>query len=114
MSTLTQGKLTQAASAATTTTTTTTAAPSILASINLAYMIAELVIALLSTVGNVLVCVAVGLNRKLQTVTNYFLVSRFAVLVSRAALFCPKFCDYTSMLKQYLKNIYFYYDYYYC
>ncbi|KTG43825.1 hypothetical protein cypCar_00023372 [Cyprinus carpio] len=75
MSTLTQGKLTQAASAATTTTTTTTAAPSILASINLAYMIAELVIALLSTVGNVLVCVAVGLNRKLQTVTNYFLVS---------------------------------------
>ncbi len=38
-------------------------------------MIAELVIALLSTVGNLLVCVAVGLNRKLQTVTNYFLVS---------------------------------------
>uniref|UniRef100_A0A673I6J5 G-protein coupled receptors family 1 profile domain-containing protein n=1 Tax=Sinocyclocheilus rhinocerous TaxID=307959 RepID=A0A673I6J5_9TELE len=35
----------------------------------------ELVIALLSIVGNLLVCVAVGLNRKLQTVTNYFLVS---------------------------------------
>ncbi|XP_074416230.1 adenosine receptor A1 [Sinocyclocheilus rhinocerous] len=76
MSTLTQGKLTQATTTTTTTsTTTTTAAPSILASINLPYMIAELVIALLSTVGNLLVCVAVGLNRKLQTVTNYFLVS---------------------------------------
>ncbi|XP_037541970.1 adenosine receptor A2a-like [Nematolebias whitei] len=38
-------------------------------------MAAELVIAFLSTVGNVLVCAAVGLNRKLRTVTNYFLVS---------------------------------------
>lgn len=77
MSTLTQGKLTQATTTttSTTTTTTTTAAPSTLASINLPYMIAELVIALLSTVGNLLVCVAVGLNRELQTVTNYFLVS---------------------------------------
>ncbi len=76
MSALTQGKLTQATTTTTSTTTTTlTAAPSILASINLPYMIAELVIALLSTVGNLLVCVAVGLNRKLQTVTNYFLVS---------------------------------------
>ncbi|XP_057209741.1 adenosine receptor A1-like [Triplophysa rosa] len=63
-----QIKLTQA-------TTSTSAPVSILASINLPYMIAELVIALLSTVGNLLVCVAVGLNRKLQTVTNYFLVS---------------------------------------
>ncbi|XP_018549995.2 adenosine receptor A2b-like, partial [Lates calcarifer] len=42
---------------------------------NVAYMAAELVIAFLSTVGNLLVCVAVGLNRKLRTVTNYFLVS---------------------------------------
>ncbi|XP_078131499.1 adenosine A2c receptor [Sander vitreus] len=42
---------------------------------NVAYMAAELVIAFLSTVGNVLVCAAVGLNRKLHTVTNYFLVS---------------------------------------
>ncbi|XP_055041378.2 adenosine A2c receptor [Misgurnus anguillicaudatus] len=63
-----QVKLTQA-------TTPTPAPANILASINLPYMIAELVIALLSAVGNVLVCVAVGLNRKLQTVTNYFLVS---------------------------------------
>uniref|UniRef100_H2MF21 Adenosine receptor B1a n=1 Tax=Oryzias latipes TaxID=8090 RepID=H2MF21_ORYLA len=34
-----------------------------------------LVIALCSTLGNLLVCAAVGLNRKLRTVTNYFLVS---------------------------------------
>ncbi|XP_068199358.1 adenosine A2c receptor [Antennarius striatus] len=41
----------------------------------MAYMAAELVIAFLSTAGNSLVCAAVGLNRKLRTVTNYFLVS---------------------------------------
>uniref|UniRef100_A0AAY4B810 Adenosine receptor B1a n=1 Tax=Denticeps clupeoides TaxID=299321 RepID=A0AAY4B810_9TELE len=35
----------------------------------------SLAIAALSTAGNLLVCVAVGLNRKLRTVTNYFLVS---------------------------------------
>ncbi|KAM4713080.1 adenosine A2c receptor [Anableps anableps] len=42
---------------------------------NVPYMTAELIIALLSTLGNLLVCAAVGLNRKLRTVTNYFLVS---------------------------------------
>ncbi|XP_070844123.1 adenosine A2c receptor [Chaetodon trifascialis] len=42
---------------------------------NVAYMAAELVIAFLSTVGNLLVCAAVGFNCKLRTVTNYFLVS---------------------------------------
>ncbi|MEQ2205609.1 hypothetical protein XENOCAPTIV_005407 [Xenoophorus captivus] len=42
---------------------------------NVPYMTAELIIALLSTLGNLLVCTAVGLNRKLRTVTNYFLVS---------------------------------------
>ncbi|KAM6906722.1 adenosine A2c receptor [Lycodopsis pacificus] len=42
---------------------------------NVSYMAAELVIALLSTIGNLLVCAAVGLDRKLRTVTNYFLVS---------------------------------------
>lgn len=42
---------------------------------NVAYMVAELIIAFLSTVGNLMVCAAVGLNRKLRTVTNYFLVS---------------------------------------
>ncbi|KAM6992333.1 adenosine A2c receptor [Tautogolabrus adspersus] len=47
----------------------------LLISPNVAYMAAELVIAFLSTIGNLLVCAAVGLNRKLRTVTNYFLVS---------------------------------------
>ncbi|KAK5852964.1 hypothetical protein PBY51_006794 [Eleginops maclovinus] len=47
----------------------------LLISPNVAYMAAEIVIAFLSTVGNLLVCAAVGLNRKLRTVTNYFLVS---------------------------------------
>ncbi|KAG7461068.1 hypothetical protein MATL_G00206150 [Megalops atlanticus] len=44
-------------------------------SLNVPYMAAELVIATLSTVGNLLVCLAVGINRRLRTVTNYFLVS---------------------------------------
>lgn len=39
------------------------------------YIAAELVIATFSTTGNFLVCLAVRLNRRLQTVTNYFLVS---------------------------------------
>lgn len=42
---------------------------------NVPYMAAELVIAFSSTVGNLLVCTAVGINHKLRTVTNYFLVS---------------------------------------
>lgn len=42
---------------------------------NVAYMTAELIIAFLSTIGNLLVCAAVGLNQRLRTVTNYFLVS---------------------------------------
>ncbi|XP_041710082.2 adenosine receptor A2a-like [Coregonus clupeaformis] len=39
------------------------------------YIAAELLIALLAIAGNILVCLAVTLNRKLRTVTNYFLVS---------------------------------------
>lgn len=39
------------------------------------YIAAELFIATFSTTGNFLVCLAVKLNRRLQTVTNYFLVS---------------------------------------
>ncbi|XP_041929065.1 adenosine receptor A2a-like [Alosa sapidissima] len=39
------------------------------------YIAAELVIATVSTTGNFLVCLAVKLNKRLQTVTNYFLVS---------------------------------------
>ncbi|KAM4529179.1 adenosine A2c receptor [Fundulus diaphanus] len=42
---------------------------------NVPYVTAELIIALSSTLGNLLVCAAVALNRKLRTVTNYFLVS---------------------------------------
>lgn len=39
------------------------------------YIAAEVTIAILSVSGNLLVCIAVGRNKKLQTVTNYFLVS---------------------------------------
>ncbi|KAM9570142.1 uncharacterized protein ACWYII_041169 [Salvelinus alpinus] len=39
------------------------------------YIAAELLIALLAIAGNFLVCLAVNRNRKLRTVTNYFLVS---------------------------------------
>uniref|UniRef100_A0A4W5RCF5 G-protein coupled receptors family 1 profile domain-containing protein n=1 Tax=Hucho hucho TaxID=62062 RepID=A0A4W5RCF5_9TELE len=39
------------------------------------YIAAELLIALLAIAGNILVCLAVNRNRKLRTVTNYFLVS---------------------------------------
>lgn len=59
----------------TTPTALSTTPGSLLANVNMPYMIAELLIAFLSAVGNVLVCAAVGLNRKLHTVTNYFLVS---------------------------------------
>ncbi|XP_062863683.1 adenosine receptor A2b-like [Trichomycterus rosablanca] len=39
------------------------------------YIAVEVIISILSMSGNLLVCVAVGCNKKLQTVTNYFLVS---------------------------------------
>ncbi|XP_063079968.1 adenosine receptor A2b-like [Engraulis encrasicolus] len=39
------------------------------------YIAAELFIATVSIAGNILVCLAVKRNKKLQTVTNYFLVS---------------------------------------
>ncbi|KAI4876091.1 hypothetical protein NFI96_024683 [Prochilodus magdalenae] len=42
---------------------------------NVMYMLLELVIALLSILGNVLVCWAVGLNTNLQSITNFFVVS---------------------------------------
>ncbi|KAG7256875.1 hypothetical protein CRUP_036843 [Coryphaenoides rupestris] len=38
------------------------------------YIAAELIIALVAIVGNLLVCLAVSRNRRLRTVTNYFLV----------------------------------------
>lgn len=40
------------------------------------YIAMELVIALLAITGNSLVCLAVNRNRKLRTVTNYFLVRK--------------------------------------
>lgn len=56
---------------------------------NVPYMAAELVIAFLSTAGNVLVCAAVGLNRKLRTVTNYFLVSLAVADICVGAIAIP-------------------------
>ncbi|XP_049321151.1 adenosine receptor A2a-like [Astyanax mexicanus] len=61
----------------------------VVVSVNVPYMAAELVIAFLSTVGNLLVCAAVGLNRKLHTVTNYFLVSLAVADVCVGALAIP-------------------------
>ncbi|XP_041107590.1 adenosine receptor A2a-like [Polyodon spathula] len=57
--------------------------------LNIPYAAAELVIAVLSTVGNMLVCVAVMKNRKLQTVTNYFLVSLATADICVGALAIP-------------------------
>lgn len=42
---------------------------------NTFYITIELIIAVLSIVGNVLVCWAVSINSNLKTATNYFLVS---------------------------------------
>lgn len=38
------------------------------------YIAAELFIAVLAIIGNFLVCLAVARNKRLRTVTNYFLV----------------------------------------
>ncbi|KAK3541834.1 hypothetical protein QTP86_006046 [Hemibagrus guttatus] len=70
-------------------TTLTTAPAGAPVSINVPYLVAELVIAFLSTVGNLLVCAAVGFNRKLHTVTNYFLVSLAMADVCVGALAIP-------------------------
>lgn len=56
---------------------------------NVGYMAAELVITFFSTVGNLLVCAAVGLNRKLRTVTNYFLVSLAVADICVGAIAIP-------------------------
>uniref|UniRef100_A0A3Q3IY33 G-protein coupled receptors family 1 profile domain-containing protein n=1 Tax=Monopterus albus TaxID=43700 RepID=A0A3Q3IY33_MONAL len=56
---------------------------------NMVYMVAELVIAFLSTFGNLLVCAAVALNRNLQTVTNYFLVSLAVADICVGAIAIP-------------------------
>ncbi|KAG9283032.1 adenosine receptor A1-like [Astyanax mexicanus] len=69
--------------------TVATTPANVVVSVNVPYMAAELVIAFLSTVGNLLVCAAVGLNRKLHTVTNYFLVSLAVADVCVGALAIP-------------------------
>ncbi|XP_041814323.1 adenosine receptor A2b-like [Chelmon rostratus] len=56
---------------------------------NVVYVAAELVIAFLSAVGNLLVCAAVGFNRKLRTVTNYFLVSLAVADICVGAIAIP-------------------------
>uniref|UniRef100_A0A8C6STN5 G-protein coupled receptors family 1 profile domain-containing protein n=1 Tax=Neogobius melanostomus TaxID=47308 RepID=A0A8C6STN5_9GOBI len=56
---------------------------------NVAYMVVELIIAILSTIGNLLVCVAVGINQKLRTVTNYFLVSLAVADICVGAIAIP-------------------------
>ncbi|XP_074540852.1 adenosine A2c receptor [Halichoeres trimaculatus] len=61
----------------------------LLISPNMAYVAAELIIAVLSTSGNLLVCAAVGLNRKLRTVTNYFLVSLAVADICVGAIAIP-------------------------
>ncbi|XP_072218972.1 adenosine A2c receptor [Leuresthes tenuis] len=63
--------------------------PTVAISPNMPYMAAELVIAFLSTAGNLLVCGAVGLNRKLRTVTNYFLVSLAVADICVGAIAIP-------------------------
>ncbi|XP_040016451.2 adenosine A2c receptor [Gasterosteus aculeatus] len=64
-------------------------------SLNVAYVAAEVAIALLSVAGNLLVCAAVGLDRRLRTVTNYFLVSLAAadVCVGAVAIPCAVLTD---------------------
>uniref|UniRef100_A0A3Q3AHJ6 Adenosine receptor B1a n=1 Tax=Kryptolebias marmoratus TaxID=37003 RepID=A0A3Q3AHJ6_KRYMA len=49
----------------------------------------ELIIAFLSAVGNLFVCAAVGLNHKLRTVTNYFLVSLAVADICVGAIAIP-------------------------
>nr|XP_060612843.1 adenosine receptor A2b [Anolis sagrei ordinatus] len=53
------------------------------------YIAVELAIAALSIAGNLLVCLAVGLNRSLQTATNYFLVSLAVADVAVGLLAIP-------------------------
>ncbi|XP_059378587.1 adenosine receptor A2b-like [Carassius carassius] len=53
------------------------------------YMILELLIALLSILGNVLVCWAVGLNSNLQSITNFFVVSLAVADIAVGVLAIP-------------------------
>ncbi|XP_051951073.1 adenosine A2a receptor a [Xyrauchen texanus] len=53
------------------------------------YMMLELLIALLSVLGNVLVCWAVGLNSNLQSITNFFVVSLAVADIAVGVLAIP-------------------------
>ncbi|KAJ0019603.1 hypothetical protein NQD34_007172 [Periophthalmus magnuspinnatus] len=53
------------------------------------YIILELLIAVLSVLGNVLVCWAVGLNSNLQTITNFFVVSLAVADIAVGVLAIP-------------------------
>ncbi|KAM9334136.1 adenosine receptor A1-like [Symphorus nematophorus] len=59
------------------------------------YIASELIIAVLAIVGNFLVCLAVTRNKKLRTVTNYFLVSLAVadILVGLVAIPCAVLTD---------------------
>ncbi|GCC41576.1 hypothetical protein chiPu_0025710 [Chiloscyllium punctatum] len=57
--------------------------------LNLPYTLAELVIAVMSVCGNVLVCAAVLLDHRLRTITNCFLVSLAAADIGVGALAIP-------------------------
>ncbi|XP_061865994.1 adenosine receptor A2a [Colius striatus] len=56
---------------------------------DVAYIILELVIAVLAILGNILVCWAVYLNSNLQNVTNYFVVSLAAADIAVGVLAIP-------------------------
>lgn len=56
---------------------------------DIAYIILELVIAVLAILGNILVCWAVYLNSNLQNVTNYFVVSLAAADIAVGVLAIP-------------------------
>ncbi|XP_028852019.1 adenosine A2a receptor a [Denticeps clupeoides] len=53
------------------------------------YIVLELLIALLSILGNVLVCWAVGLNSNLQSITNFFVVSLAVADIAVGVLAIP-------------------------
>uniref|UniRef100_A0A8C0EMQ4 Adenosine receptor A2 n=1 Tax=Bubo bubo TaxID=30461 RepID=A0A8C0EMQ4_BUBBB len=56
---------------------------------DVAYIVLELVIAVLAILGNILVCWAVYLNSNLQNVTNYFVVSLAAADIAVGVLAIP-------------------------
>ncbi|NXN93587.1 AA2AR protein, partial [Rhinopomastus cyanomelas] len=56
---------------------------------DIAYIVLELVIAVLAILGNILVCWAVYLNSNLQNVTNYFVVSLAAADIAVGVLAIP-------------------------